>query len=124
MALSTRQKAYLQLHTAVVLWGFTAILGQLISIQATTLVWYRMVITCSSLLLLPGVVKTIRAIPWREIRRIAGIGCVVAVHWLCFYGSIKVSNVSVALTTLATTSFFTAIMEPVIRRTKHDFREL
>jgi drug/metabolite transporter (DMT)-like permease len=124
MALSTRQKAYLQLHTSVFLWGFTAILGQLISIQATSLVWYRMLITCASLLFIPGLVKIVRSVPLREVSRIAGIGCVVAIHWLCFYGSIKVSNVSVALTTLATTSFFTAILEPVIRRTKHDYREL
>jgi drug/metabolite transporter (DMT)-like permease len=124
MAVTSRQKAYLQLHTSVFLWGFTAILGQVISIQALPLVWYRMLITCSSLLLLPGLIQEIKKIIRPDLWRIAGIGCIVCLHWLCFYGSIKVSNVSVALSCLATTSFFTAILEPVIRRTRHDLREL
>jgi drug/metabolite transporter (DMT)-like permease len=124
VAITQRQKAYLQLHTSVFLWGFTAILGELISIKATPLVWYRIVITCCSLLVIPGLLKKAKAIPQQEVVRIAGIGCLVALHWVCFYSSIKVSNVSVALSCLATTSFFTAILEPIIRRKKHDLREL
>jgi drug/metabolite transporter (DMT)-like permease len=83
-----------------------------------------MLITCSSLLVLPGLLKIVRAFPRKEVIKIAGIGCLVAIHWLCFYSSIKYANVSVALTCLATTSFFTAILEPLIRKTKHDMREL
>lgn len=124
MALTARQQAYLQLHTSVFLWGFTAILGELISIEAMPLVWYRILITCASLLLLPGLLRQAAAIPRPDLWRIAGIGCIVSLHWICFYASIKASNISVAVTCLATTSFFTAVLEPFIRRTKHDFREL
>ncbi len=111
-------KAYLQLHTAVLLFGFTAILGRLIQISELPMVWWRLLITCTSLLLLPGVVKALRAMPRQLIWRLAGIGVVVAAHWVMFFGAVKYSNVSVTLGVMATTSFFTAFVEPLVKKTR------
>lgn len=116
-------RAYLQLHFCVFLWGFTAILGKLIVLQALPLVWWRVLLCCATLLLL---------IPWVQLRavsrgvfwRLLGIGVLVGIHWLCFYGAIKLSNASVAVTTMATTSFFSALMEPLLLRQKIKWYEL
>jgi len=116
--LSPTRKAYLQLHTSVILWGFTAILGKKITLHEVPLVWYRMLITCVALMFLPGVVKQIRTTPAKASLKLVGIGCLVAIHWVCFYGSIKYSNVSIALCCLATTSFMASIIEPVFNRKK------
>lgn len=75
-----------------------------------------MLITCISLLFLPDLVKELRKIKRADLLKLCGIGCLVCLHWICFYGSIKFSNVSVSLSCLATTSFITAFIEPLIRR--------
>jgi len=111
-------KAYLQLHTAVLLFGFTAILGRLIQISELPMVWWRLLITCASLLLLPGVIKSLRAMPRQLVWRLASIGVVVAAHWVMFFGAVKYSNVSVTLGVMATTSFFTAFIEPLVKKTR------
>jgi drug/metabolite transporter (DMT)-like permease len=118
------KKAYLQLHASVVLWGFTAIFGRLITLRELPLVWYRLIFTCLSMLLLPGLIREMRKISRRDIFILAGIGCLVCLHWVCFYGSIKASNVSVALSCLATGSFMTAFIEPVVFRQKLKYHEL
>jgi drug/metabolite transporter (DMT)-like permease len=110
------RKAYLELHLAVFLFGFTAILGKLILIPSVSLVWWRVLITSVSLLLLVGIVRTLREVQLRYILQYMGIGCIVTLHWITFFGSIKVSNVSIALVTFATTSFFTSLLEPLILR--------
>lgn len=80
------------------------------------LVWNRVLLTCISLLFVPGVIKYARKTSKRGILELAGIGCLVCLHWVAFYGSIKYSNVSVALSCLATTSFMTSLLEPLILR--------
>ena len=110
------RKAYLELHIAVLLFGFTAILGKLISIPAVSLVWWRVGITSLSMLFLVGIVRTLRELPRRRMVQYMGVGCIVAMHWITFFGSIKASNASIALVALATTSFFTALIEPLLLR--------
>ena len=114
------QKAYFQLHIAVILFGFTAILGDLISLSALLLVWWRVLITSFSLLFLIGFGRKLLSIPRKRILQYMGIGILVALHWVCFFGSIKFANASVGLVCYATTSFFTSFLEPVI--TKRSFR--
>jgi drug/metabolite transporter (DMT)-like permease len=104
-------KAYLQLHASVFLWGFTAILGKLISISALPLVWWRMLITSLGLFIILRGFSTIKKIPKPVALRVMGIGIIVAIHWLGFYGSIKYANASIALVCLTTTSLFTTIAE-------------
>lgn len=113
--MNDKLKAYLSLHFCVVIWGFTAILGKLISLQALPLVWWR-VLLCSGVLafLIPWGV--LRAMPRRVLGSMAFVGALIAVHWLCFYGAVKLSNASVAVATMATTSFFSALAEPWILR--------
>lgn len=111
-------KAYLGLHFAIFLWGFTAILGKLISFGEMLLVWHRLWMTCLSFLLIPGLLRALRQIPRKRLWIFGGIGILVALHWVAFYGSIKYSNASLALSALATTSLFTSLMEPLVMRAK------
>ncbi|MEL6636555.1 MAG: EamA family transporter [Bacteroidota bacterium] len=109
-------RAYLELHFAVFLFGFTAILGDLISLAATTLVWWRVLLTSISLLFLIRGGRQLGALPRSLILQYMGIGVLVGLHWITFFGAIKYSNASVCLVCMATTSFFTALLEPLLLR--------
>jgi drug/metabolite transporter (DMT)-like permease len=117
-------RASWQIHFCVVLWGFTAILGKLISLEAPSLVWWRMLITAVALLLAPRVWQGLTLLPPRLIAAYSGIGIVVALHWLTFYGAIKLANASVAASCLALGPVFLAIIEPWIVRRPHEPREV
>ena len=101
------QRAYLDIHLAVFLYGFTAILGDLIQLPATILVWWRVLLTCISLLFLIQFGKNLRKIPKPLFLRYMGIGILIGLHWITFFGSIKYANASVAMVCYATTAFFT-----------------
>ncbi len=109
--------AYIQLHIAVVLFGFTAILGDLITLDATPLVWWRVLLSSISMILLVRVFSLVSEVGWSNILKFSGIGIITACHWVTFYASIKYANASVALVCLATTSLFTAFLEPFLLRT-------
>jgi len=117
-------RAYWQIHFCVVLWGFTAILGKMISLPALPLVWWRLVIVVGALLLFPAVWRGLRAMSWRLIGAYAGIGVLVALHWLTFYGAIKLSNASVGATCIALATVFVALIEPWVARTRLSKRDL
>src|SRR6185295_6489071 len=89
-------RAWLQIHFCVILWGFTAILGKAITLQALPLVWWRMLIVTAAVMLIRQFWTGLASLTPRLIWTYAGIGVLVAVHWLTFYGSIKLSNASVA----------------------------
>lgn len=108
----------IQLHAAVFLWGFTGVLGRTISLNEGLLVWWRLFITVLTLLALRLWQKEFEKIAWKDVLKIVGVGGLVALHWVFFYGSIKYSNVSIALVCLSTIGFFTAFLEPIILRTK------
>src|SRR5688572_19348832 len=122
--MSPASKALLQIHFCVVLWGFTAILGKLITLPALALVWWRMLIVVAVLALLPRVWRAVRALPARTTLIFAAIGVLVALHWLTFYGAIKLANASVAATCMALATAFTALVEPKLARRKFSRREL
>ncbi len=116
--------AWLQIHFCVVLWGFTAILGKLISMPALPLVWWRMLVVVVLLMLLPRVWRGLRAMPARLLWSYAGVGVLVALHWLTFYAAIKLSNASVGVTCMALGTVFTALIEPWLtgkRLSKREF---
>ncbi|UHQ21101.1 DMT family transporter [Lysobacter sp. KIS68-7] len=117
-------RAYLQIHFCVVLWGFTAILGKMISLPALPLVWWRLVIVVAALLLFPVVWRGLRAMSWRTIGAYAGIGVLVALHWLTFYGAIKLSNASVGATCIALATVFVALIEPWVAGTRFSKRDM
>ena len=104
------------MHGAIFLWGFTGILGRLIALNELPLVWWRMLIT----VVFMGVLVRWRgpiALPsWRELGHIAVVGTLIALHWVTFYGSIKASNASIALSCLASAALFTAVLSPFFTR--------
>jgi drug/metabolite transporter (DMT)-like permease len=117
-------KARLQIHFCVLLWGFTAILGKLITLPALPLVWWRMLLVVAALLLMPKVWRGLFAMPARLRWAYAGIGVLVSLHWLSFYAAIKLSNASVGATCIALGPVFLAFIEPWIARRRFDPREL
>lgn len=116
--MKTVQKAYLQLHIAVFLYGFTAILGKLITLSELSLVWWRMLLTTISFLFFPKMLQLFKAIPVKVRWQLFGIGIIIALHWVCFFGAIKYSNVSICLVCMATGAFFTSIIEPIVFKQK------
>ena len=117
-------KARLQIHFCVLLWGFTAILGKLITLPALSLVWWRMLLVSGALLLMPKVRRGLRAMPTKLRWTYAGIGMLVALHWLTFYAAIKLANASVGATCIALGPAFLAFVEPWIAKRRFDAREL
>lgn len=124
MALSTPAKDYMMLHLVVLIWGFTAILGMLISIPSVEIVFYR---TMLASLFLGGIFwwkKTKIRIPKRELLKILGTGAIIAMHWILFFAAARVSNISVCLAGLATATFWTALIEPVATKGKVKWYEI
>ena len=122
--MSPHARAQWQIHFCVVLWGFTAILGRAITLPALPLVWWRMLLVTLALLCVPRMWRGLRTLSPRLIAAYAGIGVLVALHWLTFYGAIKLANASVAATCMALAPVFLALIEPWIARRKFDPREL
>jgi drug/metabolite transporter (DMT)-like permease len=118
------KKALIRLHTAVFLWGFTGVLGRAISLDSVLLVWWRLFITTVSLWILYLVQGKARRIPLRDMMVIALIGTLLALHWVCFYASIKLANVTIALTCLSTTALIASLIEPLILKKKFDTVEI
>src|SRR6186713_2546940 len=112
--MSDSLRSWLLIHFCVMLWGFTAILGKAISLPALPLVWWRMSIVTVVLLLLPKFWKGLAKLSVRSVFIFAGIGVVVALHWLTFYAAIKLSNASVAATCMALAPVLIAVIEPFI----------
>ena len=118
------KKALIQLHIAVFLAGFTAILGVLIKLNEGLLVWFRLLLSVIALLILQYYTKQLQKLPLKQALKIGSIGIIVAIHWVAFYGSVKYANVSVALVCFSATSFFTALFEPLILQRKINYIEL
>jgi len=108
--------SHLKLHFIVLIYGFTAILGKLISLPADQLVWYRMLIAVITFYLFIRWKKTDLSITAKQFFQLFGIGFIVAIHWITFFGAIKISNVSVTLGCLATVTLFTSLLEPFFFR--------
>lgn len=109
---------YLHLHFIVFIWGFTAVLGALITIEAIPLVWYRMLIAAVILMFFLLLKKDSLKVPPKMVGAFCIAGLIIAVHWLTFFGAIKVANVSVTLAVMSTGAFFTSFLEPIIFKRK------
>lgn len=107
---------YFHLHFIVLLLGFTAILGSIISVNAISLVWYRMILASLGLLFFIRLKKINFRIKFKDQLHLYAIGLVVALHWITFFHAIKVSNVSVTLGVFASTTLFTSFLEPVLQK--------
>ncbi|MEO6639028.1 MAG: EamA family transporter [Ginsengibacter sp.] len=118
------KKAFLQLHIAVLFAGFTAIFGKLILLNEGMLVLYRMLLSAIVLFIIVLIRKEFVKVPPTQILQIFGVGIIVALHWVTFYGSIKYSNVSVSVTCLSAIGFFTSFFEPLIMKRRVDVAEV
>ena len=118
------KRAFLQLHIAVFLAGFTGVLGRLITLNEAVLVWYRMMIACFVLWGSLFFQKRKPAASQKLFIQASTIGFLLALHWVTFYAGIKVSNVSTALVCLSSMGFFTALLEPVMLRRPFDIIEV
>ncbi|WP_045764553.1 DMT family transporter [Xanthomonas albilineans] len=116
MSAHPTSKAQLQIHLCVLLWGMTAILGKLITLPALPLVWWRMLIVVVALALVPRVWRGLAALSAKLALGYAVVGILVGLHWLTFYGAIKLANASVAATCIALAPVFTAVIEPWVAR--------
>ena len=111
-------KSYLHLHLIVFIWGFTAILGKLISLEALDLVWYRMLFASTIMTIVVVLSKEKVKVPLNVFIGFVVSGIIIATHWLTFYQAIKVSNVSITLACLSTGAFFASILEPIFYKRK------
>ena len=118
------RSAFIKLHLSILLAGFTGILGKLIQLAEGPLVWYRMLMTSVLFFLYLAAVGKLPRVSLPEALKICAVGALLAVHWIFFYGSIKYANVSIGVVCFATVGFFTAIVEPLVSRTRISPREL
>jgi drug/metabolite transporter (DMT)-like permease len=112
------------MHFVILIFGFTGILGKLITIEAIPLVFWRTLIGGGAIYVWLKMRRKVSKKSTSDILKMGGIGLLVAIHWITFFASIKISNVSVALTMLATSPMFIGFLEPLIFKRKIDWREL
>ena len=117
-------RSYFKLHFIVILWGFTAIIGLLISLSFIELVFYRTLLATITLALIILVRKEGFGIGREEILKLILTGSTIAIHWLLFFGSARYSNASVSLIGLSTTTLWTAFIEPTVYKRKISFLEV
>ena len=111
-------KSYLQLHFIVFIWGFTAVLGKLISLEALPLVWTRILIAVICVFVFLIISKKSLQIPIKTMTQFIVYGFVIALHWLTFFHAIKISNISITLACISTGAFFTSLLEPIFYKRK------
>jgi len=117
-------KSLFLLHFVVLIFGFTGILGELISLGSTQLVWYRMLIAFVAMLAWLAYKKKLALIFSNKSLIFLGVGFIIAAHWITFFQAIKTSTVSIALVCMATASLFTALLEPLFFKRKIKVSEL
>lgn len=106
-------KSYLNLHLIVFIWGFTAILGALITIQSEFLVWYRMFFAAVFLAVFLGLKKVSFKVAPKVLMKFLFVGLLIALHWIFFFEAIKVSTVSITLSVFSLGAFFASLLEPL-----------
>ena len=112
------------MHRAVLLWGFTGVLGRAISLDAPVLVWYRMLLTA---VFIAVIIVARKQWVWpapADVRKLAVVGILMGLHWVGFYGAIKFANISIALVCLSTASIFTSLLDPLVNGGRHDMKEM
>lgn len=113
----------MKLHLSILISCFTGILGRVITANEILLVWDRFLITCLFFMAILILTKKFCFVRTKEFFKIASLGALLAIHWILFYGSIKLANVSVALVSFSTLGLFTAILEPLINKKRFSLRE-
>ncbi|MBA2613050.1 MAG: DMT family transporter [Bacteroidetes bacterium] len=117
-------KHYFLLHIIVFIWGFSPVLGRFIDTDAYQLVWFRILITVAVMFLYLKITKHDLKISMRHFWQLSGIGLIIMIHWLMFYGAIKESNISVTMVAFSTGTLFSSIIEPILFKRKIRFYEV
>ena len=112
------------MHVAIFLWGFTGILGRLISLSEFPLVWWRILFTVIALGTYLKWKGELEVPNWKRLKKIGFVGGTIAIHWVLFFGSIKYSNVSVALSALSSSALFTSILDPIMNKRRPAIHEV
>ncbi len=118
------KNAFIKLHIAILLAGFTGVFGRLITLNESLLTWYRLFFSGLILFLILKLSGKLSKISGKDKLNIGLVGTLLAIHWVFFYGSIKYSNIAVGVVCFSLCSFFTAILAPLINRTKFSIQEL
>lgn len=118
------KEAFLKLHVSIFIAGFTGLFGKLITLNEGLLVWYRMLLASLLLFIILWVSRRLVHTSFRDMLKIGGVGLLLGLHWVFFYGSIKAANVSIGVVCFSLVGFFTAILEPWINRRRVSVREL
>ena len=118
------KRAFCFLHLSILFAGFTGIFGKLIELSSGVMTWWRMLFTALLLILLRRFLRGVETVSQRDRKKIAGAGLLLALHWLFFFGSIKLSNVSVGVACFAMIGFFSTILEPLLLKRKFQWPEL
>ena len=106
-------KHFLLLHFIVFIWGFSPVLGRFITADTWQLVWFRICVTVLAMALYLKISKLPFRVSPKHLLQLCGIGLIIMVHWLCFYGAIKVSNISVTMVAFSTGTLFSSVIEPL-----------
>ncbi|PBQ33405.1 EamA family transporter [Sphingobacteriaceae bacterium] len=117
-------KHYLILHAIVFMWGFSPILGRLITADVWQLVWFRLILTIGVMFLYLKLSKQDLRVSKKHLWQLTGIGLIIAIHWLAFYQAIKVSNISVTMVAFSTGTLFSSIIEPLFLKRRVRFYEV
>ncbi len=118
------KKSLLAMHTAVLLWGFTGVLGRAISLDFPVLVWWRMLLTALFIALIITWRRGWTPIAKKDLGRLILVGILMGIHWVAFYGAIKFANASVALICLSTSPIFTSVLDPLVNKSRWDAVEI
>lgn len=116
--------SYFHLHFIVFIWGFTAVLGALISVEAIPLVWYRMLMASIFILMFIVYKKKKLFVSKTNMFKYSLVGILLAMHWLAFFGAIKMSNVSITLAMMSTGAFFGSFLEPIFFKRRMIYYEV
>lgn len=111
-------KDHLHLHFIVLIYGFTGILGKIMTLPSADLVFYRMLLAAMGMFSFVLWKKKEIRLPGKVLAKVFGVGVIVAVHWITFFGAIKASNVSVALGCMASVTLFTSFLEPLFDKVR------
>ncbi|MGZ4042040.1 MAG: DMT family transporter [Bacteroidia bacterium] len=112
------------LHFIVFIWGFSPILGRFIKVDVWPLIWYRILLTVIGMFIYFKIIKQDLSISKKDLLKLTGIGMIILVHWLSFYGAIKVSNISVTMVAFSTGTLFSSVIEPILYKRKMRMYEI
>ena len=112
------------MHAAIFLWGFTGLLGKLIQLNEGLLVWYRLLFSSVAIAVILFYRKGFPRLSRKDFWQISGVGVLVMLHWVTFYGSIKLASISIAMICLSTIALFASIIEPLVNRKRFDYVEI